>query len=57
MKLKLLHKLVSKGIKLIDACIIYSIIHNNCKLWTLDKKMAKFLDKKYLYKPSGVNPT
>jgi predicted nucleic acid-binding protein len=42
-------KLVSKGIKLIDACIIYSTINNNYKLWTLDKKIELFLDKKFLY--------
>jgi hypothetical protein len=44
-------KLVSKGIKLIDAAIIYSTIHNECMLWTLDKKILSFLDQKYIYTP------
>jgi hypothetical protein len=48
-------KLITKGIKLIDACIIYTTIQNNCSLWTLDKKMGKFPDKKYLYNPSGAH--
>jgi predicted nucleic acid-binding protein len=43
------NKLISKGIGLIDACIIYSTIETNSKLWTLDKKIVNFLDKKYLY--------
>ena len=43
------NKLVSKGIKLIDACIIYSSIENNCKIWTLDKKMLRFLDEGIIY--------
>lgn len=42
-------KLVSKGIKLIDSSIIYCTIKHNCKLWTLDKKIINFLDKKFLY--------
>ncbi len=42
-------KLVSKGIKLIDACIIYTVINHKLQLWTLDKKIIQFLDSKYLY--------
>ncbi|MBA7540807.1 hypothetical protein ES705_33110 [subsurface metagenome] len=45
-------KLVSKGIRLIDASIIFSAINNNYKLWTLDKKILHFLDKKQLYNPA-----
>lgn len=42
-------KLTPKGIQLIDAAIIYTAIENNLKLWTLDKKVLKFMDEKYLY--------
>jgi predicted nucleic acid-binding protein len=43
------NKLISKGIGLIDACLIYATIETNSILWTLDKKIITFLDKKYLY--------
>ena len=43
------NKLVSKGIGLIDACLIYTTIETNGLLWTLDKKIINFLDQKYLY--------
>ena len=43
------NKLISKGIGLIDACLIYATIETNSLLWTLDKKIVNFLDKKYLY--------
>jgi predicted nucleic acid-binding protein len=42
-------KLISKGIKLIDASIIFCTINYNFKLWTLDKKIIQFLDQKSLY--------
>ena len=32
------NKLISKGIGLIDACLIYATIETNSLLWTLDKK-------------------
>ena len=41
-------KLISKGIGLIDACIIFATIVSGSKLWTLDKKIRAFLDDKYL---------
>jgi predicted nucleic acid-binding protein len=44
------NKLISKGIGLIDSCLIYTTIETNSLLWTLDKKIIKFLDEKYLYK-------
>ena len=44
------NKLVSRGIKLIDASIIYCTINSNSKLWTFDKKIIDFIDNKYLYK-------
>jgi hypothetical protein len=43
------NKLISKGIGLIDACLIYATIKTNSLLWTLDKKIINYLDKKYLY--------
>jgi len=43
------NKLVSKGIGLIDACLIYTTIETNSLLWTLDKKILNFLDEKYLF--------
>lgn len=42
-------KLLTKGIGLIDACIITAASHAKCKLWTLDKKIISFLDKDQLY--------
>jgi predicted nucleic acid-binding protein len=42
-------KLVSKGIGLIDACIITATIASGSKLWTLDKKIKAFLNSQYLY--------
>ena len=43
------NKLIPKGIGLIDACLIVATIETNSMLWTLDKKIINFLDKKYLY--------
>lgn len=43
------NKLVSKGIGLIDSCLIYATIETNSLLWTLDKKIVNFINKKYLY--------
>jgi predicted nucleic acid-binding protein len=43
------NKLVSKGIGLIDACLICATIETNSILWTLDKKIINFLDEKYLF--------
>lgn len=44
------NKLISKGIGLIDAAIIYATIETNSLLWTLDKKIINFIDPAYLYK-------
>jgi len=43
------NKLISKGIGLIDSCLIYITIETNSLLWTLDKKIVNFLDERYLY--------
>jgi hypothetical protein len=45
-------KLISKGIGLIDACIISATISSNSKLWTLDKKIKNFLNGQYLFNTS-----
>ncbi|MCA1760532.1 MAG: PIN domain-containing protein [Bacteroidales bacterium] len=42
-------KLISKGIGLIDACIITASITSGSKLWTLDKKITAFLNEQYLF--------
>ena len=42
-------KLISKGIGLIDACIITATMTSNSKLWTLDKKISGFLKSEYLF--------
>lgn len=42
-------KLISKGIGLIDACIITATIFSDSRLWTLDKKIQNFLDNRYLF--------
>jgi len=43
------NKLISKGIGLIDSSLIVATIETNSLLWTLDKKIINFLDKKYQY--------
>lgn len=43
------NKLIPKGIGLVDACLIVATIETNSLLWTLDKKIMNFLDRKYLY--------
>jgi predicted nucleic acid-binding protein len=43
------NKLISKGIGLIDACLIFTTIETNSILWTLDKRILNFLDKRYLF--------
>ena len=44
------NKLISKGIGLIDSCLIVASMETNSLLWTLDKKIVNFIDTKYLYK-------
>ena len=45
-------KLTSKGIRLIDAGILYTAQKNNCTIWTIDKKMLSHLNDKYIFKIS-----
>ncbi|WP_432713681.1 PIN domain-containing protein [Pedobacter sp.] len=42
-------KLISKGIGLIDACIITATIKSKAKLWTLDKKIMAYLHNDFLF--------
>ena len=37
------------GIGLMDAIIIKAVIDGNHTLWTLDKKINNFVEKKYIY--------
>ena len=43
------HKLVSKGIGLIDSVIIISCHHYKTKIWTLDKKLQNVMKKEEIY--------
>ena len=43
------NKLPSQGVGLIDAVIIMAAIRSNAKVWTLDKKLIKLLDKKNFF--------
>ena len=45
-------KLITKGIRLIDASIIYTATKNNCTIWTLDKKILSHLDDKQIFRIS-----
>jgi predicted nucleic acid-binding protein len=42
-------KLISKGIGLIDSCIITATIRSNSKLWTLDKNIKAYLRDDFLF--------
>ena len=42
-------KLISKGIGLINSCIITATIRSNSKLWTLDKKIKAYLSDDFLF--------
>lgn len=46
------NKLKDKGVGLIDAAIIVSAIQTNSKVWTIDKKLLKCLEERYIYMPS-----
>ena len=48
-KLSYSARLFDKGIGLIDAVLIFHSKENKYKLWTLDKKIIKFLNKKEIY--------
>lgn len=41
------NKLINQGIGLIDTIIIFAGLKNQCKIWTLDKKIIRFLDSEY----------
>ena len=41
---------INKGVGLIDCVIIILAMENNLRVWTLDKKLSKVLDKGLIYK-------
>ena len=49
------HNHQNLGIGLIDTIIIKVTLQNDAKLWTLDKKLMKCIDERFLYSPK-TNP-
>jgi predicted nucleic acid-binding protein len=43
------HKLISKGIGLIDSVIITACHFYKAKIWTLDKKLLNYIQKEEIY--------
>jgi predicted nucleic acid-binding protein len=43
------HKLVSKGVGLIDAVIIIAATWSNAKVWTLDRKLLRVLQEEMVF--------
>ena len=43
------HKLVSKGVGLIDAVIIIAATRSNAKVWTLDRKLLRVLQEEIVF--------
>ena len=43
------NKLISKGVGIIDVCIMVSAIENNAIVWTLDEKLKRVSKKEYLH--------
>lgn len=41
------HQLISQGIGLVDSTIILAGLEENLQVWTLDKKISRFLTEKY----------
>ncbi len=41
------NNLINQGIGLIDTIIIFAGLKNQCKIWTLDKKIIRFLEAEY----------
>jgi predicted nucleic acid-binding protein len=44
-------KLFAQGVGLIDAAILFLVIKNDLKLWTLDKKLDRIIPAGHIYKP------
>jgi predicted nucleic acid-binding protein len=44
------NKLIEKGVGLIDSSIIFATIDTKSKLWTLDIKILRVLETKFIYK-------
>jgi predicted nucleic acid-binding protein len=47
------HSFYLSGIGMMDAIIIKSVVDGNHTLWTLDKKINNYINKKYIYFLSG----
>ena len=43
------NRLASKGIGLIDPVILIASVRSKSKVWTLDKKLRKILDKEIIF--------
>ena len=56
-KLSFSHKLIDKGIGLIDSVLISQVKNRKVKIWTLDKKILKILNKNEIYSITGRNVT
>lgn len=41
------HQLLNQGIGLIDSIIMLGCLENGLKLWTLDKKIIRFMEEQY----------
>lgn len=41
------HQLLNQGIGLIDSMILLACLENGLKLWTLDKKIIRFMEEHY----------
>ena len=50
-------KFLDKGIGLIDSVLISQVKKRKIKIWTLDKKILKILNKNEIYSLSGRNVT
>lgn len=51
------YQLLNQGIGLIDSVIILACLENGLQLWSLDKKINRFLEESfsiYLFDPKGI---
>ena len=52
-KLSYTNKYIDKGIGLIDSVLINQVKKHKLKIWTLDKKIIRILNKNEIYTPTG----
>jgi len=55
-KISFENKHLDKGIGIIDSILINETRQNNLKIWTLDKKILKLLEPKYVFKKKPTIP-